>query len=34
VRIEWDVADLVADQQRDALQSSELVIQAAVALGV
>jgi hypothetical protein len=34
VRIERDVADLVDDQQRDALQPGELCVEAAVALGV
>ena len=32
--VEGDVADLVDDQQRDALQPIEFVIEAAVALGV
>ena len=32
--VERDVADLVDDQQRDALQSVELFVEAAVALGV
>ena len=34
LRIERDVADLVDDQQRDALQPGELVVEAALALGV
>jgi hypothetical protein len=32
--VKWDVSDLVDDQQRDALQAVELLIQAALALGV
>jgi hypothetical protein len=34
VRVKRDVADLVDDQQRDPLQAGELVVEAAVALGV
>ena len=34
MRVEGDVADLVDDQQRDALQPGELVVEAALALGV
>jgi hypothetical protein len=34
LRVKRDVANLVADQQRDALQPGELVIEAALALGV
>ena len=34
MRVERDVADLVDDQQRDPLEASELVIEAALALGV
>jgi hypothetical protein len=34
LRVEWDVADLVADQQRVALQAPELVLEAASAPGV
>jgi hypothetical protein len=32
--VEWDVSHLVDDQQRDALEFVELVVEAAVALGV
>ena len=34
MRVERDVADLVDDQQRDALEPVELVVEAALALGV
>ena len=34
MRVERDVADLVDDQQRDPLQAIELVVEAALALGV
>jgi hypothetical protein len=34
LRVEWDVSDLVDDQQRDALQAGELVVESALALGV
>jgi hypothetical protein len=34
VRVERDVADLVDDQQRDALEAVELLVEAALALGV
>ena len=32
--VEWEVADLVNDEKRDALQAGELVVWAALALGV
>jgi len=32
--IEWDVANLVADQQRDPFEAPELVVEATLALGV
>jgi hypothetical protein len=34
VRVKRDVADLVADEQRDALEAGELVVEAAASLGV
>ena len=34
VRVKWDVSDLVDDQQRDALEAGELVVEVAVALRV
>jgi hypothetical protein len=34
VRVKRDVADLVDDQQRDALEAVELLVEAALALGV
>ena len=34
LRVEGDVSDLVADEQRDALEAFELVLEASLALGV
>jgi hypothetical protein len=34
VGVKGDVADLVADQQGDALQAAQLLVEAALALGV
>jgi hypothetical protein len=34
LRVEWDVADLVADQERVALEAAQLVLEAALALRV
>ena len=34
MRVKWDVADLVDDQQRDPLQTGQFVVETAVALGV